>query len=1244
MRLAVFWTCWLWISAMAQATLDVTELLPAKPFKAVIKENSWRRKNGHCIVFVEWSNWSASLSSHAEPKRYFVGLRRTSEDGKTTKSLTGCTDFQASDMNTVKEHLAFTINYLADKLKNGENVPKTLLPLLNPPVVYGEEDEDEIPNIDNDDDGEEDEAEDEDHSRKRRRAPPPRFVPSGDMRFQVRRDQREAKFEEELLGPLNDPRIFLEAAVNSDPEEKIDGIEKNLTAAASKAAMEAEAAMEGLLADIETADEKLDVALVATEMAQSSHAATAAKLRSVMAENAKLKSELAGWEKSEIARKREEARKQTALAENQCTLSSSSSGSSSSSSSSQARELSGDELSRASRAAYDAITLSSNASEINFNKIIMHLLNRPLVRKLCDYSKKLAAAKVDSAIANRLVDAIKMLKDKCNNTEERIAYEAVLVAVAPSPDDSLSAFVGRLKVRFQTLKKKTEMRQLLDAGEATACWFHKEVAPNARAFVNKEGCKQKYDAFWIENTDVTNVDPSTGSKITKHSKGRCWHKGACDDECEHHHRYLLQVTLEEAWDIFQGKCPGLVASGCGRSVFFSLVPWWVKKPKGSTCNCIYHTQAQLLISCYRHVMIAAHKDCDCDCEFCGRGTKCGPALEVLNSQAIFDGALCAREKAVTGGLHNKASCVLRTCKECGPSGGKVFPLSGLFNCPLSRSAAMCKYKKIETEKKTTTVTTDGEAEEKSTNITVKKEKESTRKAFTELLEEYLVEVYLPHRTAAHFNAEQFDAMIDGLKDKPDDVVMLMDFGMNYSHVHPDETQGEFWTHVQTTVLPIIVYRLVDGKVWAESYVFLSDDLKHDNDFVRHCVEVLVEDLKGNGAAVSAVHFWSDGCGAQFKLQKQFYFVSQPEIFLPGGGKHTVKMAHYFFCSCHGKGPSDAETGVTKTKGRTLENNNKYMARPIDFYHGVKEKLEDLQPVPADKKQRHSLRQRKFYFVERQTVARVATKGIGMEGEVKNNHAFWAVGQIGRGKRRWMPCACSGCFSFDPAACKQPEFNRESEAFEVSMDTVADTRSLDEMLTERTAKLSRRMNSSTGGGEGSAVALFLNAADDEAQWTLAEVAENPRKRKRGDVIHNLAQRKSDKDGDMVVKVFKYERVDDPEEGKDRSLFKRPKEKCSKWSHQCKSGTCDKWHAELEHAVSIREFLTKAQVKKDCRDVTVAGEKLKELGAGISQKIDQCCADDEAFHLSHNNSYLRTYKKIRTGATTSSSSSSAISSSR
>lgn len=46
-------------------------------------------------------------------------------------------------------------------------------------------------------------------------------------------------------------------------------------------------------------------------------------------------------------------------------------------------------------------------------------------------------------------------------------------------------------------------------------------------------------------------------------------------------------------------------------------------------------------------------------------------------------------------------------------------------------------------------------------------------------------------------------------------------------------------HVQTTVLPMVVYRVVEGVVWAESWVFLSDDRSHDNDFVRHGVKQLV---------------------------------------------------------------------------------------------------------------------------------------------------------------------------------------------------------------------------------------------------------------------------------------------------------------------------------------------------------------------------------------------------------------------
>ena len=105
-------------------------------------------------------------------------------------------------------------------------------------------------------------------------------------------------------------------------------------------------------------------------------------------------------------------------------------------------------------------------------------------------------------------------------------------------------------------------------------------------------------------------------------------------------------------------------------------------------------------------------------------------------------------------------------------------------------------------------------------------------------------------------------------------------------------------------------------------------------------------------------------------------------------------------------------------------------------------------------------------------------------------------------------------------------------------------------------------------------LYLGAPSDQPQWTLGEVAEAPRHREKGDVIHNTPQRKSDKGNGVVVAVFKYDRAEDPE-GENHALFEHPgkkKEKCDKWPHECK---CDKWHAELEHAVSIRPpFVTKA----------------------------------------------------------------------
>ena len=1188
-------------------TLCVIDLLACEPYEAYITRGSWQKSKGHCRVNVRWGEFDTDIW------KFNVGLL----DVSTGKSLKGSDDFLASDMVTVKQQLAKTIKYRQEN----DKVPKGLRVLLLPPTQDGGEADDDLLNL-NDVGASSSSSSSSSSSYPSRERTSRDFLEAGPandtkMNWHEVRGRREAGYEKALFGGLENPCTFRDAAVLlPDPADKASGIEKNILSAAGPIITEMRGLMLELKGQLESADEAREELEEKVAEAEAEAAAAKAEVAKLEANAARQSSALESASKANAATKRQESTRKKKIEINRSTLKGAAAASSS------IKVLSGDQLTRAAAAAEQQLIFASSGSEENFNLTLMRLLERPLVQELSDFATLVSKASVDKAIVDRLVDAIAMLKKKCNNTHERIAYEAILIAAAPSSDDELSGFVKRLGVQFKTIKARQEQRSLLDEGEATAVWFHESVAPNARAFVNKDGgaMKEKYDVFWRESTNVTNVDPSTSSKITKHSKGRCWHKGECDDDCEHHLRYYLQVTLEEAWEIFNDKCPELVQAGCGRSVFFSLVPWWVKKPKSSTCNCIYHSQAQLLIRCYRHVMIDAHKNCDCDCDFCGGGDKCGPILEALNSQSIFADALCGTEKTEAGTSHHKAACVNRKCTTCGPSGSKIFPLSGLFGCPRSLTDDPAKFKIITTEEKKQTVTDEeGFSEEKTVKHTIKKEEESTRKKFTALLQEHLVE-YLPHRHAAHYNAEQFDGMIDGLINKPNGVIMLMDFGMNYSHVHPDETQGEFWAHVQTTVLPIVVYRKVGDQVWAESYVFLSDDLKHDNDFVRHCVGLLVGELEGKGTTVDSIDFWSDGCAAQFKLKKQIYFTTQPEMFIPGK-KHAVRMNHHFFCSCHGKGPSDAETAVTKSKGRTLEGNNTYMAFPIDFYTKVKEKLENFQPVPVDKKQRHSLRLRKFFFVKRSDVKRVAVEFKGLESQVAANHSFRSVGRLGQGKRQWLPCSCSGCSATPRTDCKNKIFNEPEADFEVSMDRPANTKTLDERLTERSSKLSRRMKSSSGGGAGSVVALYLNNGEGEAQWTAAEVASAPRQRKSSDVIDNRKQRASKKDQDMVLDVYRYEREEDTS-GNDRALFSRPsKEKCDAWIHSgCK---CGNWHRETTHAVAMRPPITSTgELKRDFKEVDGYDGLHMEMHQRKAQKIDETCDEDEAFQQSHSHAYLPT----------------------
>ena len=105
-----------------------------------------------------------------------------------------------------------------------------------------------------------------------------------------------------------------------------------------------------------------------------------------------------------------------------------------------------------------------------------------------------------------------------------------------------------------------------------------------------------------------------------------------------------------------------------------------------------------------------------------------------------------------------------------------------FSLPCGLSVAICEVKPLLFY----TTDADGVATVIKQTVTLKKDVTATAKEFTATMQELFVDGYLVHRHTANYNAAQFSGMVDALAGMPPGhVIMLMDFGMNYSHVHKD---------------------------------------------------------------------------------------------------------------------------------------------------------------------------------------------------------------------------------------------------------------------------------------------------------------------------------------------------------------------------------------------------------------------------------------------------------------------------
>jgi len=116
----------------------------------------------------------------------------------------------------------------------------------------------------------------------------------------------------------------------------------------------------------------------------------------------------------------------------------------------------------------------------------------------------------------------------------------------------------------------------------------------------------------------------------------------------------------------------------------------------------------------------------------------------------------------------------------------------------------------------------------------------------------------------------------------DMVISCIDFSKNYAFKIQNEMQNMHWYNMQITILVHITYKMngeydvIDpqsSRVLKEVHYYISDDKTHDSLFVQHAFTLHLGYMKNKGCFPKQQPIWSDGCFAQFKCVRTWYFVT-----------------------------------------------------------------------------------------------------------------------------------------------------------------------------------------------------------------------------------------------------------------------------------------------------------------------------------------------------------------------------------
>ena len=238
------------------------------------------------------------------------------------------------------------------------------------------------------------------------------------------------------------------------------------------------------------------------------------------------------------------------------------------------------------------------------------------------------------------------------------------------------------------------------------------------------------------------------------------------------------------------------------------------------------------------------------------------------------------------------------------------------------------------------------------------------------------------------------------------IYIHMDFAEDYRCRSQEEIQSAYWSQTQVTIHPVVAYFKKDDKLCHQSYVFISDEPRHDAKFVFALLRSLVPQLIELIPTLEYIHYWTDLPMNQYRNKTIFKIIScHTEYF-------NVSASWNYMEAGHGKGPCDPIGGTAKRKADLAVKNEKAIIQDAqDFFKWAKT-TEDASLI------KFTFLSRKEYEDAKSFLNQVCNDITRVEGTLKLHAVF--PHEANRIWVRDLSCFCKNCFttSFQSdTACK-----------------------------------------------------------------------------------------------------------------------------------------------------------------------------------------------------------------------------------